>query len=124
MKEHNIRAISLQTAQRAHALGITQEDIAKSIGASQSQVSRILSGHSKKRSNVFNEVCNYVNKYANGISADLVRQNDELIDALANVWDGSAHHSEALATVIRSLAVLGEHTPNRDPNNAPTVKKP
>lgn len=34
-------------------------------------------------------------------------QNDELLDAVRQAWDGSAEHARALSAVIRSLAVLG-----------------
>jgi hypothetical protein len=41
-----------------------------------------------------------------GVTPDAVRGNDHLIEALAEAWDGSAEHAKALATVIRSLALL------------------
>ena len=37
---------------------------------------------------------------------DAVRSNDDLIEALRVTWDGSSAHARALASVIRSLAVL------------------
>jgi transcriptional regulator with XRE-family HTH domain len=106
MNKQNIKATSIRIALKAKSLGLTQLSIAEAIGADQSQVSRVLSGHSKRRSRVFDQVCNYVENSANGLSSDLVRNNDELIDALASVWDGSENQATTLASVIRSLGVL------------------
>lgn len=97
---------STQIAISAKSLGITQEDISNAIGISQSQVSRLLSGHGKRQSKAFLEICNYVNSRKIGVSTDLVRQNDELINALASVWDGSAKQSAAIANIIQSLGAI------------------
>lgn len=106
MNDHDIRAASLLAARRAKELGLTQQEISKAIHADQSQVSRVLSGKSKRRSRVFIEVCNYVNRSKPSIGSELVKENDELISAIASVWDGSTSHASALATVIRSLSAL------------------
>lgn len=86
--------------------GITQAQIAEAVGASQSQVSRILSGRGLRKSRLLEEVCLYVEGFGMGVTTDLVRSNDELMDALSSIWDGSATHARALSTVIRSLAAL------------------
>jgi hypothetical protein len=52
------------------------------------------------------EVCLYVERTAGGVTAEAVRNNDELIDAVRSVWNGSAAHARALAAVIRSMALL------------------
>lgn len=93
----------MQLSSAAKSLGISQEDISKGTGISQSQISRLLSGHGKRPSKAYIEICNYVNSCRNGISPELVRQNDELINALASVWDGSARQSAAIANIIQSL---------------------
>lgn len=90
----------------AKARHITQFEIAKSIGASQSQVSRVLSGTSNKRSKLIDKICKYVNNATAVVSIESVRRNEELMAALAATWDGTPKHSQALATVIRSLRVL------------------
>jgi transcriptional regulator with XRE-family HTH domain len=110
MNQVEIKSLSLRTAKRAKDLGITQKVISEAIRADQSQVSRVLSGKSKRQSRVFIEVCNYVNSNALTIGTDLVRENDELISALASVWDGTTRHATALATVIRSLGALTSHS--------------
>jgi transcriptional regulator with XRE-family HTH domain len=88
------------------ARGITQAEIAAAVGASQGQVSRILRGHSHRSSRLHEEVCLYVERFASGVTAGAVRDNDELIEAIKSTWDGSASHARALSAVIRSLAVL------------------
>ncbi len=90
---------------KAH--GITQDQIAVDLGASQSQISRILKGQGQKASRLVEEVCLYVEKYEGGVTADSVRCNDELVNALTMTWDGSATHARALSAVIRSLSALG-----------------
>jgi transcriptional regulator with XRE-family HTH domain len=87
--------------------GITQAQIAADLGASQSQVSRILKGQGLKSSRLAEEVCLYVEKFEGGVTADSVRDNVELVNALAFTWDGSAAHARALSIVIRSLSGLG-----------------
>jgi transcriptional regulator with XRE-family HTH domain len=114
MDQNELRSLAIHVAQRARIAGLTQEYIAKAVSASQSQVSRVLSGRAVRRTRLFDEICIYVDNAAKGISPELVRENDELIDAIASVWDGTAHHARALAEVIRSLGALrasgaGEH---------------
>jgi transcriptional regulator with XRE-family HTH domain len=92
-------------AQRVRALGLTQAAIAAEVGASQSQVSRVLSGTGVRRSKLFDRVCKYV--YTVGAPGANVGESGELMEALAEVWDGSHAHAKALALVIRSLGGLG-----------------
>jgi len=87
--------------------GVTQAQIAADLGASQSQVSRILKGQGTKTSRLAEEVCLYVEKYEGGVTTDSVRNNDDLVNALTATWDGSATHARALSAVIRSLSALG-----------------
>lgn len=99
--------------------GITQAQIAGDLGASQSQVSRILAGEFSRAGRLAEEVCLYVERFAGGVTPDAVKENDELINALAITWDGSGAHARALSTVIKSLAALGSraartgHEPGR-----------
>lgn len=93
---------------------ISQSQIAEAVGASQSQVSRILSGNSQRPSRLLEDVCLYVERQVEGVSADAVRRSDELIEAVRSTWDGSAAHARALSTVIRSLAILRSACDARD----------
>ena len=106
MENSDIRLQATNLAQRARLAGLTQEQIAQAVSASQSQVSRILSGKAVRRSRLFDEICIYVNNAAKGVSPEAVCESGELIEAVASVWDGTAHHAKALAEVIRSLGAL------------------
>ena len=118
MIESEVRARAANARRICTAHGIAQAEIAAYVGASQSQVSRILKGEGIRASRLFEEVCLFVERFEGGISADVVkngrrlfekdavRSNSELIEALQATWDGSASHAKALAAVIRSLAIL------------------
>lgn len=93
-------------AAKAKSLGLSQIEISKGIGASQSQVSRVLAGMSKRRSRLFDKVCKYVNSAALPAGTSSKAGAAELERALAEVWDGTEAHAEALALVIRSLGVF------------------
>ena len=109
-KTHNISTEALRIANNARAIGVTQNQIAEAIGASQPQVSRILSGHISRPSVIFKKICRYVQTEKDGVTLNAVKENEELISALAATWDGSARHATALAAVIRGLSVLNcEH---------------
>jgi transcriptional regulator with XRE-family HTH domain len=92
-------------AARAREIGLTQQEIANALGASQSQVSRVLAGQSRRRSRVFDQVCKYV--FSAGRTEDKDVLPAELTDALRAVWVGTSEHASALALVIRSLGALG-----------------
>lgn len=92
--------------QRLKSRGITQQSLSVAIGASQSQVSRVLSGHSNIRSKLLAKISLYVETLECGVSLERVRSHPDLIHALAEVWDGTEDHALALSTVIRSLSLL------------------
>ena len=107
MIESALIARALRAAQTCRLHGITQAEIAEAVGASQSQVSRILQAQGLRASRLFEEVCLYVERFEGGVTADAVRENEELVGALKVTWDGSASHAKALSAVIKSLSVLG-----------------
>ena len=109
MVVHSLQAEARSLAQSVRKLGYTQSDLAMAMNASQSQISRILSGQLQRRSRLFDALCVYVRSARKGITADTVRTNTELMEALATTWDGTAEHATALAAVIRSLGALQEH---------------
>lgn len=110
-------------AQRARRAGLTQEQIANAVSASQSQVSRVFAGKSVRRSRLYDAICIYVNNAYRGVSPEAVCENKELIDALANVWDGTAHHANVLAKVIRSLGELNPLAGRHRATSAPSSKE-
>ena len=104
------RAEALLAASRAREIGLTQVEIADALGASQSQVSRVLAGNSKRRSRLFDEVCRYVFSVRERASASTPPA--ELTEALNAIWDGTPEHAKALTLVIRSLGALRVTAPD------------
>ena len=102
----SLRAEALLIAEKAKALGLSQEHIAHAVDASQSQVSRVLSGTGRRRSKLFDRVCKYVLSQARPAAKVPAAKHPALSAALSEVWDGSEEHAEALALVIRSLGVF------------------
>lgn len=87
---------------------ITQKSIGQAVGLSQSQVSRVLSGSTVRPGKNMHVICAYVVSSSHGSTVARVRENRELLEAMAFVWDGTPRHATALAVVIRSLRVLGD----------------
>lgn len=106
MRESDVRSEILRASRKARQLGLTQEQIANVTGHSQSQISRVFSGQTARRSRVTRDICNYVFFKSTSNHRETVVQNQEMIDALVEVWDGSDEHATALACVIRSLGTL------------------
>lgn len=109
-------------AQRVKALGLRQTALSSAVGASQSQVSRALAGRANQRSRVFARICDYVfhleSRQSNPGRSLLP---DDLMEAIAAVWNGTPRHAAALALVIRSLGALEVET--RQPPASVTRKK-
>jgi len=106
MPEHQQNTMIASASERARRVGLHQSSIAKALGASQSQVSRVFSGKTSAQSKLAKDICIYVLGSTSKSQADAVRANEELIGALAEVWNGTPAHARALAVVIRSLALL------------------
>lgn len=108
MAAPDLQARLLRAAELCRHRNISQAQIANAVGASQSQVSRILGGRGQRQSRLTEEVCLYLERAAGGgVTAEAVRQNNQLIESLRETWDGSSAHAHALSAVIRSLAALG-----------------
>jgi transcriptional regulator with XRE-family HTH domain len=106
MNDPVINARVLRAAGICRERNLSQAQIAEAVGASQSQVSRILSGRGSKQSRLMEEVCLYLERQYVGVTAEAVRAHADLIEAVRTTWDGSESHAQALSTVIRSLTVL------------------
>lgn len=106
MKNTNISHSISSVCMAAKALGLTQKAIAAGSGISQSQVSRVLSGSSKRESKAFKAICKYINSQKVRVSPELVIQNQTLINALTHVWDGSEQQASVIAEIINSLEGL------------------
>lgn len=103
MKNEDIKSIANDVALKLKVAGVKQEQISKALSVSQSQVSRLLSGKSKRRTKLFDRLCIYANFKVRGVSVDLVRENLDLLEAIASIWDGSASQAQSIASVIKSL---------------------
>lgn len=88
------------------AHGITQSTLALATGASQSQVSRVLAGRTSMKSKLAKEISAYALACSRPEPRDRVLGNKDLLDAVAEAWDGTPRHAKALAAVIRSLSLL------------------
>lgn len=88
---------------RMKDLGITQQEVADALGIEQSKVSRLLSAKFKKPSPSFELLCKYLKVDA---PLDSGRLDQELYQAMVEVWDGTREHADALAAVIRTLGPL------------------
>lgn len=104
----NISRSALNKAIRQKRL--RQSDIAMGVCASQSQVSRVLSGETSERSRLYGQICNFVSGRHRLVKRQDVQQCAELIDALMEVWDGTNEQARSLALVIRGLSLLTRRT--------------
>jgi len=101
--------IDVNADELAAALGranLSQSSVANALGVSQSQISRVLSGHASMRSKLAQDLCSYVFSMLLNDVGSRVQSNADLMSAIAQVWDGTPAHARALATVIRSLGCL------------------
>lgn len=99
----------IRASDTCRRLGITQSQIAEALGVSQGQISRILRGKIRRVSRLFKEACLFVERMDCGVSADAISENDDLINALMETWNGSSAHAKALAAVIRSTKALAAY---------------
>lgn len=91
---------------KMEVLGISQQWLSKKLKTSQSQVSRVLSGRTSASSKLARDLCFYVNQSVHFLDKSSIAANDDLMNALAETWDGTPAHARALAVVIRSLGML------------------
>jgi transcriptional regulator with XRE-family HTH domain len=113
-RQSDLLSEAMAATQAARSAGLSQQDIASALGASQSQVSRILSGKSTRRSRLFDEVCIYAfdaKRQHQSPKKPLADSCPTLLDAIDAIWDGTERHAKALAVVIRSLGSLSQHEP-------------
>lgn len=87
------------------ALGVTQSSLSDATGVDQSQISRILSGKSKRVSKNAQKLIEYTEKMHICIGDD-EQLPPVLVKAVRLAWDRTAEHAEALARVIASMRGL------------------
>lgn len=81
--------------------GITQSELARRAGVSQPTVSRAKRRVPKRNSKSHARLCNYIHE-----ELDKIPLPGPARDALAEIWDGSPAHAEALANLIRAAGDL------------------
>lgn len=111
-QQSDLLSEAMAAAQAVRSAGLSQQDIASALGTSQSQVSRILSGKSTRRSRLFDDVCIYAYDAEKQIQHRMKPSASScttLLDAIDAVWDGTERHAKALAVVIRSLGSLNQN---------------
>ena len=88
--------------------GITQSDLAKSIGIHQSQISRVINADFKKASKTVRLICEYAKIDLHILEEQKFNPNNnlELMNAIGTVWDGTEKKAKALAKVILCLKEL------------------
>ena len=106
MNNPALHARVLKASDTCRRMNLTQSEIAEALGASQGQVSRILNGRMQRTSRLLEEVCLYIERMDQGVTADAVKANDELVNALCDTWNGSTGHAKALAVIIRAMKAL------------------
>jgi transcriptional regulator with XRE-family HTH domain len=83
--------------------GITQEQLAYRAGVSQATVSRAMKKDAVRSGRARARLC----KYMQGQAATRRSQSDDPVgNALAETWDGSPEHAQALAILIRASREL------------------
>lgn len=102
----NIRTKTSLLAAQAKAAGLSQSAIAHALNASQGQISRILNGQIQNESKLLRQVTEYVFMHSRVVRIETVRENTELMEALASCWDGTPQHAHALSIAIRALGQL------------------
>ena len=112
MQNMPLRQRSILAAAKAVDIGLTQEQIANSLAISQSQVSRILSGKSRRASRVYLRVCEYVER-ATGPGRAGRAFSPALAQAIADAWDGTTEHAELLAALLNTLSALAAYQKGR-----------
>lgn len=91
--------------------GIPQSVLAKYAGVSQPTVSRAMRRIPTRRSQEYARLCRYIHQELNEVALPSAAR-----DALAEIWDGSPAHAEALTALIK---VAGELSRTRDTKDNP-----
>lgn len=105
--KNTIRAVSREIAAWMKQEERSQTVIAQAVGVHQSQVSRIIRGDFKCLSPHVLKLCAFAGIDVGQLQAQTNRGGSKrLQQAVAEIWDGSSQHEEALVKVITSLRHL------------------
>ena len=106
MQDKPYKILANELSKQVKDAGIKQEQLSFTMRVSQSQISRVLGGKGKRRTKLFDDLCIYVNNQNKGVSISQVQENTELLEAIANIWDGSPDQAQSIASAIRGLKAL------------------
>lgn len=81
--------------------GISQTVLAQRVSVSQPTISRARRRVPARRSKQYEKLCNFIHK-----ELETIALPETARDALAEIWDGSPAHAEALAGLIRASGEL------------------
>ena len=84
----------------------TQAELAQSVGASQSQVSRILARKIQRPSSTYRRLCAYAFEH-DGQSQEAGLSGGDLAGTVIKAWDGSDRHAKLLSGVVQLIGRLG-----------------
>lgn len=76
--------------------------IASEISCSQAQVSRLMRGQAVRRSNLVNKLINYSLRAC----LDHPDRRHRLDQVIAEIWDGSRAHADAMADLLQAAAAI------------------
>lgn len=92
--------------------GITQDEVAKEAGVSQSTVSRRARWEPRRRSGAQARLHGVMQQHAVDGGRPV-----EVLDALQEIWDGSAAHAKALASLLRASGELWPDLKPEEPDH-------
>jgi transcriptional regulator with XRE-family HTH domain len=92
--------------------GMTQDKVAKEAGVSQSTVSRRARWEPRRRSAAQARL--HVAMHHHAIDSE---RPAEVLDALQEIWDGSAAHAKALASLLRASGELWPDLKPEEPDH-------
>ena len=99
------KQIAAQINRHRESSSTSQQQLAYIAKVNQSTVSRILQGHVRKMSKPLERLCNYANIEINQKPPDPAK-NQQLMNALRQVWDGTESDAKVLAKLLLDLRDL------------------
>lgn len=88
--------------EKASSMRLSQAEIAKKTGMSQSQVSRILAGRFNRLSKKVMQICKFL-EVQSSVSITTSHLSKRLSDAVLAAWDGTKAHEDALVRLLSAL---------------------
>ena len=113
MIKPDLRARVLRAAEIYRKHGVTQDEVAEVVGASQPQVSRVLRGDGLRTTKLLEEICLYAERFEGGVTSDAVRSNQDLVEALRMTWDGSPRSAQRIKFVARPFWRCHQSAPSQ-----------